>query len=98
MPVAEDLAWPLDLEVLLDVFGGLVVEQPVGVLLPRENLQLEAWLGESYVAGLLPFINRNLNHPSDSNSPQTLLPFKNMLYSAYNSKEKKVSIKKYKID
>jgi hypothetical protein len=41
MPVAEDLARPLDLEVLLHVLGRLVVEQSVGVLLPGENLQLE---------------------------------------------------------
>lgn len=53
MPVAEYLAGPLDFEVFLDVLGGLVVEQPVGVLLPSQNLKLKAEWGEGYVAGLV---------------------------------------------
>jgi hypothetical protein len=38
MPVAEDLAGTLYLEVLLNVLGGLIVEEAMGVLFPGENL------------------------------------------------------------
>lgn len=70
MPVAEDLAGALDLEVLLDMLGSLVVEQSVGVLLPREDFELESALGVSYVAGLLVgFIMENLNHGNSIKTP-----------------------------
>jgi hypothetical protein len=41
VPIAENLAWALYLEVLLGVLGSLVVEEPVGVLLPRQDLELQ---------------------------------------------------------
>lgn len=42
VPVPEDLAWALDFKIFLDVLGGLVIEQPVGIFLPGEDLKLQA--------------------------------------------------------
>lgn len=42
VPIAEELAGALYLEVFLGVLGGLVVEEPMRVLLPRQYLELQA--------------------------------------------------------
>lgn len=52
MPIAEQLAGTLDFEVLLHEFGGLVVVEPVGVLLPGGDLQVEAAWRDGYVGAL----------------------------------------------
>ena len=49
VPVAEQFAWPLDLEVLLYMLGRLVVEQSMRVLLPCQDLELQSFLREKYV-------------------------------------------------
>lgn len=50
VPVSEDLARTLDFKIFLDVLGGLVIEQPMGILLPGEDLKLKTeWIGR-YVA------------------------------------------------
>lgn len=46
MPVAEELAWSLDLKVLLYMLGRLVVEQSVGVLFPCEDFELQSTWNE----------------------------------------------------
>lgn len=55
MPIAEEFAGALDLEILLGMLGGLVVEEPVGVLLPRQDLELQAESMGTYV-GALEFV------------------------------------------
>ena len=49
MPVAEHLAGPLDLEVLAVGAFGLVVKQPVGVLLPSIDGHVQPGWGGEYV-------------------------------------------------
>lgn len=78
VPIAEQLAWPLDLEVLLCVLGCLVVVEPVRIFLPGEDLELEAGWGEGYVgafgAGFISNYNQiNRCSPTQSTRVNTII-------------------------